>query len=767
MIITWHRCHIHTICMGGFVVFILNDESIRIGFSEQTGAIMRLEDLARAQVYIDISDERDQRYAAIRIHLGDGMREFPGAFAGASTTPTGIELIFSCEQGIVVTCKARISGGKVYFSFSATNSGSAVIHAIEYPVFPGLHRIAGQGKDFLAHPYATGVLLKDPLMHLNHDGAGLRFMPYPESFSGASMQFFTYYGVGKGGLYFASHDANMHLKWLNFYHMHWCLEASHIRGNEDMRPGNGLEMDYEFVVAPTPGNDWYEAADIYRKWATAQHWCAKGRLFDLPDDQKSRWLLEKVGLCTFGINAMHDRTAWLKRYHDDLRTPIFHVLGPDWTREPQTFGYGVPGGYHDWVPTRFSKANLDAIRCQGDYFAPFEFDFLVDLGKDDSDNLERNLMHFPKDGMSFDDYHFQILCPHTRYTKDLHRERDLQIHREAAVDSMYYDISANNLMMACTDERHGHPVGGTAQINQGFKDVYQDTKRALQAQASKYVPIGTELMNEIFINDLDYYQARSWGQPSSSLEFWPIRCHILSGAAEVIPMFSYVYSGYGPLRMDGWGKLVEETDEFFHHVVARVYLWGALYEINHEYSPMEALNGKINASSEHYFHFPEVDYAYSPGRAAYLAEYAALRVGRANRYLAYGRMLSPPCIDAKLVEMPYYHYNHAENDSSYDTRGAARVPDVLVSAWQAPVGGSWAVLLANTTGSERVVSISIDKRKYGMDGTYEAMAYDRFEPTEEIPGQSLGIHAGDEIRLNVTLPARSPHMIEFFEIKSE
>src|SRR5699024_6577424 len=115
----------------------------------------------------------------------------------------------------------------------------------------------------------------------------------------------------------------------------------------------------------------------------------KGPVNQLLADEKSTWLLEEVGLSTFGINGMHDRTKWIQKYHDIIKTPIFHILGPDWVKTVQNFYSGVPGGLEDWLPTRFSKENLSLIKEIGDRVAPFEFDFLVDPNKSDGENLRK------------------------------------------------------------------------------------------------------------------------------------------------------------------------------------------------------------------------------------------------------------------------------------------------------------------------------------------------------------------------------------------
>src|SRR5690606_4216819 len=120
-------------------------------------------------------------------------------------------------------------------------------------------------------------------------------------------------------------------------------------------------------------------------WAVKQKWCEKGLLVDLEEKEKPTWLLEEVGVATFGINAGYDRTKWLKKYHEYIETPMFHILGPDWAKETQGFGNGVPGGFDDWFPTRFNKENLNTIRELGDTFAPFEFDYLFNVNGADGD----------------------------------------------------------------------------------------------------------------------------------------------------------------------------------------------------------------------------------------------------------------------------------------------------------------------------------------------------------------------------------------------
>jgi hypothetical protein len=98
-------------------------------------------------------------------------------------------------------------------------------------------------------------------------------MPYPESFSGATMQFFGYYRQGGIGLYCAALDGEASQKWLNFYKENSALRASQVYGYEDCGYGKGLEQAWDFVVTPLEDARWETCADRYKTWAHAQVRC--------------------------------------------------------------------------------------------------------------------------------------------------------------------------------------------------------------------------------------------------------------------------------------------------------------------------------------------------------------------------------------------------------------------------------------------------------------------------------------------------------------
>ncbi len=729
---------------------ILENERIRLTVDDTTGCITGFEDKKLNHAYVGSVQDA----LPFRVVRDADAQEVSYHFT-ALKTPDGLHLVWAMKDATLEAQVKLLQDGAA-FRASLQNKAGSCIKAFEYPIFAGLYDFGPQG--YLAHSYATGVLLRDPLSYLPETGA-LRYTPYPESFSGASMQFFTYYQENKGGLYFAALDGEGHQKWLNAYKENDHLTASHMAGFENAVPGSRIEMTYDFIVCATDGKGWEEAAEMYKAWALHQPWCKRGLAKDRKD--KADWLHEEVGYCTFGVNAGHDRTKWLRRYRQDIGTPGFHVLGPDWTNTPQTFGWGVPGDMCDWVPTAFNQENLQAIRENGDYFAPFEFDFMVAMNKSNPEKLKPHLHAFPSPTFSHDGYTFHMLCPCSPFTKDFHREKNLTMLREAHADAMYYDISANNLIKVCMAENHGHAPGGGGEITDGYAGIYADTAAALKKEAGKYIPLGTEMMNETFLSHLDFYQARAWAQPCSTLETYPFREQMRNGLAQMIPLFDYVYHEMGVVRMDGWGKLVDEIGSLFYYNVAKVYLWGGLYEINHEYSPMEELDGQENSSEEHYFRFDPQYCAYAPLRAAYVKQFAGLRTGAGIPYLVYGRMSVKPELELPQMDATWYHYNHGQTDTSYKARGVLKVNAVVASAFEDANGG-YALFLANADDTPHTLSFTLSHQALRLaKGKYTVRLLSGFGQEKAPETMDLGMLCdGETLPVTLSLHPLTPYMLE-------
>ncbi|HEV8462707.1 MAG TPA: DUF6259 domain-containing protein [Gaiellaceae bacterium] len=620
------------------------------------------------------------------LHLADGTTIDEPASTEVAPRDAGYALRWTTERGDVIDASITISGDEARFRVAVTGEQ---VDGIDYPVIGGVGALSDD--DELVHGYATGLLFHNPFTLFDGDTPGVRHAPYPESFSGASLQLMTYYAVGRGGFAFSSDDASGAQKWFNFYKdgEHLRVELGHGTGDLDapLRPG------YDMVVSALGAGTWTEAADRYKAWAVQQRWCARGLVAD--DPKRDRRFYEEVGIATFGINAAENRTSWIERIRDIAGRPVLHVLGPNWTNRLQDYRGGLPGGLDDWFPARFDEANLRAMRAAGDLVVPFYFDLLFGRGGADEDEGVAALQQIPKPARSTDEYTFPFLCPATPFFQELHARRDERLVRAYGVDGVYYDISANNVLKQCYAAAHGHPRGGGAFLVDAYRQLF----------AVPEVTRGTEMVNEVFLDQLDFYQARAEGSPVATFEADRFRKWMVSGEAEKVPLFTYVYHEYGPVRLDGWAKLSRETGDLFYWIAARILCWGGLLELNYEFSPLENVDGEREPLDEHYASLPDHRYEIDPGKAAFVGEIARARAG--NPYLAYGTMMPPLAIDSPTVELDWFHYNGPQEWPSYEDRGTKTVPAVVHQAWR--FRDKVAVVLVNISEQDLRVTVPLEE----------------------------------------------------------
>jgi hypothetical protein len=166
-----------------------------------------------------------------------------------------------------------------------------------------------------------------------------------------------------------------------------------------------------------------------------------------------------------------------------------------------------------------------------------------------------NSLKLPQRKHSYDQYWFPFMCPGTAFWRNFHVARDALLAGLHRPHALYYDISLNNVLMACYAGGHDHDPGSGEQIMDAYARMYEDTRQAMADAAGRPVATGAEMVSELVIPYMDFYQARAEATPLSSFEadFW--RPWVVAGKVEKIPLFAYVYHEYGPLRMDGWGKL--------------------------------------------------------------------------------------------------------------------------------------------------------------------------------------------------------------------
>ena len=664
------------------------------------------------------------------------------------------------DGGFEVSMRVQLEPGdraaRVTLGIAAPSD--VAIDKVECPIIRGIGDFGYGDRTRLAHAQGTGFLFRNPLHLFTDEKPGLRYSPYPEGFSGSSLQLMAYYVEDLGGFSFSVNDSGGAMKWLNFWKEGDSLNASFMHQAPDVKPGNDLVLPYAMQIGVLDEGTWYEAAEQYKVWAVQQPWVSKGPLHTRPN-----WLHTETGFATFGINASHDRSSWLDHFHRITGKPVFHVLGVNWPTLGGNYGGVHPGSRDDWFPARFDSGNMSTIDANGDFWAPFEFDLLQNPDGADKESIGTSLVTFQEQKYSFDAYRFPFHCPVTPYQRELHAWRDASLAGEYGADALYYDISANNVTMQCRSPHHGHPVGGGGWMVDAYRSMWENTGRQASTAKGQHVPQGAEMVNEVFLDRLDFYQARAEAAPLSPFESNFFRDWIISGQCEKIPLFAFVYHEYGPIRLDGWGKLSKETGELWYWVAARVALWGGMYELNYEFSPLEVLDGKMEDTTEHYATIAPVEYAIDPAKEDFVRDIALARTGFAQPYLVFGIMQRPLDLDVPDIDLNWRMYNFNPHSDIYDQQGIQRVPMVQHSAWLAP-DGSLGLLFVNLHATDvYTLPLAWSLRDYGLDW-HDAQV--------EIVTQSgtttprTGIVAGN-ITLDLLLPPRRMVLVKISALEGD
>lgn len=749
----------------GSGIVVLENEHVRVGFSADTGSVVQLENrLADLRLVQHPVCDLPWR---IEIAGHDGAGEWiehHSSFQWSMDDPTRVELTWETPSGLGVDAVVQLpsDASSVSFSVSVRGAPGIMVDKIEYPILTGIGDLHDAVDSILAHTQGTGFLFRRPY-HLFESEPfrrqGLRYSPYPEGFNGSTMQFMAYYAEGIGGFQVETLDPAGSMKWFNFYKGETgALESSVMHQSPDMRPGYGLEVPYPIVIGALQQGTWYEAVDRYKQWAVQQPWTAQGTLAER--DDCSRWLLDEVGFATFGVNAAHDRSGWLDRFHAITRKPVFHVLGVNWPKTESGYGRGHPGGRDDWFPANFSQENLDTIRLNGDYWAPFEFDLLLATDRAESEAITASQLQLPEQKYSFDQYRFPFQCPATDYLPELHRWRDTELAGTYGADALYYDISANNVLMTCRNPDHGHLIGGGGWMVDAYADMWANTGESASGAKGGLVPQGAEMISELFVPYLDFYQARAEASPLSAFEADFFRDWIRTGHVEKIPMFAYVYHEYGPVRMDGWGKLSREAGELWYWVASRVALWGGLFELNYEFSDLEKLEGFEDHPNQHYAEFERRAYTVDPEKVAFVREIANARTGFARPWLVYGTMQPPLDIEVGEIPLDYHLYNVNQSRPHYDEKGTMHVSSVVHMAWRDPDGRLGFFFVNLLPDETQTVSVQIDPIRYGAPAGSTYTLRQVTSDDEEILGKGEGLK-----RFDVTLePRKVELMVMDFEV---
>jgi hypothetical protein len=262
--------------------------------------------------------------------------------------------------------RATVSSGAdglAHFRLAVENPSDRAVAAIRFPGFASPPALGGDAADdrlLVPHSHTDGIVINAP-GRLDRSAGGA----YPGD---AAVQMAALYDPA-AGLLIATHDAEGHCKAFDvrmsrdrFVE----LSVTHLRPE---MPGPA-ETPYDTVLGTFTG-DWRDAADLYKRWARNQPWCA--RKLALRDDVPA-FLKEGSAGIILGIGSadgyngslgpdLEKLPALVADYRRRAKVPHLIAVPYGWENR------GTWAGIH-YLPARPSdeawRAANEALRAQGD-----------------------------------------------------------------------------------------------------------------------------------------------------------------------------------------------------------------------------------------------------------------------------------------------------------------------------------------------------------------------------------------------------------------
>ena len=534
------------------------------------------------------------------------------------------------KEGAAVRVTVRLREGEALVRARIDVRAERAEYGLTQVVFPEVAGIApltpGAGQDYVLDTREVGDQVASPL----RSGANV-CANYP-----CGLQFNAVYGGGQG-VYFAEEDPEACSKkieflpgsdgdTLTFQITHPVLNyAAPELVKEYSSPG-------DIVIGPFDG-DWYDACQIYRRWAAkSAPWCKNGPIATNEDFPK--WLADaSYWTISYADNDknIQDRSFG---FHEFFGVPghIMHLY--QWY-----FPYTQDDRYPEYFPPRQGPENFVALVKRwheaGMRVVPYVNGSLWDTDTESyrTKDVVRNGALLDARGVErFSQYGGQkhvAMCPATR----LWRETMLDVSKELVgrygVDGVYFDF-LNAMNYECFAAHHGHPLGGGNFWSKSVQDLYRLIRTECKALNSDCMLTGENLV-EPFIGLLDAF-------------------YCSQGVQSRAPLYMAVYHDYAPV-FAGQATDVGPINTGRTFILGKQNGW---YDIE----------GRLAYDRENKY----------KKEADYYKMLLQCHDRFARPYLSYGRMLRIPTISGDFPMV------HGKGMGGYET------PAVDGSAWRSPDG---------------------------------------------------------------------------------
>ncbi|MGC9086060.1 MAG: DUF6259 domain-containing protein [Thermoproteota archaeon] len=658
-----------------------------------------------------------------------------------------------CENlKVVVTAKLN-SFSFVEFQLDQIDPGQECgIWYCDFPTIACINKIGvTSDEDRLTIPIMMGRLIKNPINFLS------RRQAYHLSYPGPlTMQWFSYYNKNIAGLYLATHDSCGFRKDFIFDS---CKKGIHFKvrhypENMGLR-GKSYRMPYPFVLTTFSG-DWFDASEIYRKWALTQQWCKQGKVRERKD--LSRWFKDtSLWVWQRGTSSKVIPGAIEMKRKTGLNTALLWYW---WHNNP--YDVNMP----EYLPPREGAENfkraIDKLHFEGINSMVYINGRLWDK-KTKSWITEQAEKASAKDenmkpykeiyNIYMQDHVLVPMCP----TTDLWKNKIVTLVEtlvgDFGLDGIYIDQIALAPANLCYDKSHGHSVGGGNYWIVGYRELIRKSKE-LARKVNKDSCLASESCVELFIDLFDGFLTLD-----SSFE----RMDPLGAEHEIepLPLFNAIYHEYA-ITFGSYASItsIPPYDELWPEST-RPIEYGKPIDYSKVYSDQFAIE---LARTLTWGLQPMIANLYPEtiGRAEFeedlkFVEKIATFYSLAKEYLAYGRMRPPPQIECPVTSVKFLYrtiYTRPENIHEV----CKNIPVVMTSAWSLE-NNRCCIILVNFSKNSVNLKVSIDLSKYGFKSINNVVMREYPNGKEVVKLKSI------YFQMSTRISARSIVAYEFYELE--
>lgn len=400
----------------------------------------------------------------------------------------------SLSKDLTVTVTINTLGNRSDWDLSVIGLGNNSLLTAHFPYL----YLKADGNDYFFLPKYSGQLVKNP-----KSSSINRTLSYPRGWS-STMQFSAYYNDNYG-IYLGTHDPKAAKKDFIIKNLFDGVKFENSIPIPDKTvAGNDWEYSGVFRLELFEG-DWYEASQIYKKWASVE---ADYYPKETPERIARQSEIGRLG-------------AWIA--YADVQTPEVAAS----TMAGFTDALGVPIGVH-WYKWNFKNFDTDYPL----YFP--ERDGMADVVSyiQDSKNcivmpyingrlFQTDLPEYPLMGypyatkkssgnvytQTFNGHEFAVMCPTQRPWQDILVDASEQLTNRIGCGAIYVDQVTASSVKECMDPTHNHKLGGGSFWRDGYNQMLESIHATMNDE-KKFVT--TEGCNEYLADVVDGFLTDGW-----------------------------------------------------------------------------------------------------------------------------------------------------------------------------------------------------------------------------------------------------------------